>query len=121
MNFLEIKPCIQHCKFISGSAIRIYQDGDGEAGREEEMETDTSVDFIDIKIRILLFFVIFWIVFSVKLIICLRFQFISLPMCCYHSFFSHDKMTHKHTIHIEQTSVQSVKVPPSNVFPLLSH
>lgn len=86
-------------------------------------ETDSAVHFIDMKMPIvfLLFFVILWIAFSVKLIICLRFQFIFLSPCAYYNFFSHYKMTPKHTIHIEQTSVPSIKVIPSMYFPPFAH
>lgn len=57
MNFLEIEPCIQHCKFwglclegVSGKKR------EREGAREREREGDTSVDFIDIKMLSILLF-----------------------------------------------------------------
>ena len=125
MSFLEIKPCIQHCKFILGSSVRSQDiSGRGWGAGKRWRQTDTSVHFRDIKM-LRAFSVLYswslWIVFSVKFIIYLRFQFLSLPTCCYHSFFSHDKKTHKYTILIEQTKVLSIKVPLPVYCLLLSH
>lgn len=82
MSFLERKPCIQHCKFILGSSVRSQDiSGRGWGAGKRWRQTDTSVDFRDIKmLRVFDCFYSqsLWIVFSVKFIIYLRFQFFSL-------------------------------------------
>lgn len=113
MSFLELKPCIQHCKFIEGSALRVYWGG---------READTSVGFIDIKV-----FRVFYcschpsIASSVKFFTCLRFRFIPFPTSCYHNFLFHCNLTQKRTMHREQTSVPSIKAILSTHSPPLFH
>lgn len=122
MNFLEIKPCIQHCKFwglclegVSGKERKGTSEGEGEGRRQNcgFYRHQNVEDFI--------VFIILWIAFSVEFIISLRLQFIFLLINYYHNFLSHYNMTHKHTTHVEQTSVLSNKIILSIYFPPFSH
>lgn len=52
MNLLEIKPCIQYCKFILRSALRVFLGRKGGRKHRKERKIKTRVDFIESKMLV---------------------------------------------------------------------